>query len=634
MSYSYFTLNRLRVLKSGQPVYDQRFHAGVNVIRGDNGAGKSTIADFIFYALGGEFDAWKTEAKSCDEVHAEVLTQSGVLTVRREIGARTTSPFVFFGSMEDAAKQGLDGWQLFPLYRTAGRESFSQILFRASGIPESKGDGESNLTAHQLLRLAYADQRTPAPRLFRFEQWDTHNTRQAVGNLICGLNIYEEYEIQLALRSLTKTFEAKQKQLSLRLAAIPPEEGAATIEAIEERLKTLDIESAQLRDEIATVDDRIESTETKSFLAARKKAVEDLNRLTSKARSVERSIQRLVLELSDLSSYMDFITDLSEKLPVASASSEIIGNLDFTHCPSCLTPLSSTTEADHCVVCGSERDPERERSKYLQIRMDLQIQLRESRQLQETKNQALANAEAEQRRIRKDHSLAIERFSEQFEISSSPRESFLAQRNNRIGSIEREAAYLARLYEIAIDVRQLSNEKAELQRQIDELSNREKALAASGDKRRRIALTAISNIARQLLAQDLPRQREFQNAQSVTLSFSDDAVMVDGLANFAESSNVILKNTAILSLFAAATFDKDFYHPRFLLMDNVEDKGMQVARSHRFQELIARVSSQATLSHQIIFTTSMINPVLESSQYVIGPNYKDGLHTLALAPQR
>jgi hypothetical protein len=153
--------------------------------------------------------------------------------------------------MDDATKQGLDGWRLFPLHRSAGRESFSQILFRASGIPESKGDEESNLTIHQILRLAYADQRTPAPRLFRFEQWDTNNTRQAIGNLICGLNIYEEYEIQLALRGLTKSFEAKQKQLSLRLAAVPPEEGAATIETIESRWKALDEEGTKLRREIA-----------------------------------------------------------------------------------------------------------------------------------------------------------------------------------------------------------------------------------------------------------------------------------------------------------------------------------------------------------------------------------------------
>ncbi|WP_431197845.1 AAA family ATPase [Roseibium album] len=44
----YLRLNRLRILRRGQTAYDQNFHEGVNIIRGDNGSGKSTIADFIF----------------------------------------------------------------------------------------------------------------------------------------------------------------------------------------------------------------------------------------------------------------------------------------------------------------------------------------------------------------------------------------------------------------------------------------------------------------------------------------------------------------------------------------------------------------------------------------------------------
>lgn len=52
MSYSQFHLKRLRVMQGGDPVYDQSFHTGVNIIRGENGSGKLTIADFIFYVLG------------------------------------------------------------------------------------------------------------------------------------------------------------------------------------------------------------------------------------------------------------------------------------------------------------------------------------------------------------------------------------------------------------------------------------------------------------------------------------------------------------------------------------------------------------------------------------------------------
>jgi hypothetical protein len=117
----------------------------------------------------------------------------------------------------------------------------------------------------------------------------------------------------------------------------------------------------------------------------------------------------------------------------------------------------------------------------------------------------------------------------------------------------------------------------------------------------------------------------------VVLAFSDDAILVDGSANFAESSNVILKNTAILALFSAATLDADFYHPRFLLMDNVEDKGMEAERSHNFQLLIVAASAAAKSDHQVIFTTSTINPALEVDSLVIGPHYTNERQTLAFS---
>ena len=52
----FLKLNRLTIYtKSGKIAYDQNFHEGVNIIRGHNSAGKSTIGNFIFYVLGGDF---------------------------------------------------------------------------------------------------------------------------------------------------------------------------------------------------------------------------------------------------------------------------------------------------------------------------------------------------------------------------------------------------------------------------------------------------------------------------------------------------------------------------------------------------------------------------------------------------
>src|ERR1039458_7056854 len=80
-------LSRLVVTKGGVRVFDEYFHSGLNVIRGRSGSGNSTIADFIFFALGGDTPQWRAEAALCDYVYAEVLINGDPLTFRREIVA-------------------------------------------------------------------------------------------------------------------------------------------------------------------------------------------------------------------------------------------------------------------------------------------------------------------------------------------------------------------------------------------------------------------------------------------------------------------------------------------------------------------------------------------------------------------
>lgn len=632
MSYAQFHLKRLRVMQSGAPVYDQSFHLGINIIRGENGSGKSTIADFIFYVLGGEFDNWKTVAANCDEVQAEIGTASGVLTLKRTIDRAQTPISVFFGSFEEAAEQGLDGWQSYPIRRTAsGQESFSQIIFRASGIPEAQSQGAANITMNQLLRLLYADQRTPAAFLFRYESFDTGEIREAVGDLVCGIRGYEAYEIELELRTLNKRFDELSSQYTALLKALPEEEALARVESIDRRVEALEGEYARLSEEIENVEDHIDDQEVRAFLNERKKAAAEVRKVRGRIADLEQVAHTNDLEVTDLTNFIDHLEELSEKLPKAQKSSEIIGSIEFTHCPACLSPLDGTSDPDHCVLCGRETDPEQERSRYLQIKLDLDIQIRESRQLLGEKEAETNQAKKELRKLRSTYQEQLSEFTVRYELSNSPRDSFAAERYQRMGQIDRELRELARLRERATEIEDVSTRKAELQTKIDKLKDRQKALETASARRRRIALTHVSEKAKAFLRQDLDRQDEFQDADTVQVNFRDNSVLVDGELNFAESSNVIVKNSAILALFAAATEDTDFLHPRFLLMDNIEDKGMEQERSHNFQKIVVAASKQAKLDHQIIFTTSMPNPALDDDGYTIGPHYTHERRTLRKA---
>lgn len=61
MAVSFF-VNRLYVLTTdGKVAYDEPFHHGVNIIRGANSSGKSTITHLLFYGLGGEYTQFVTQ---------------------------------------------------------------------------------------------------------------------------------------------------------------------------------------------------------------------------------------------------------------------------------------------------------------------------------------------------------------------------------------------------------------------------------------------------------------------------------------------------------------------------------------------------------------------------------------------
>ena len=319
-----------------------------------------------------------------------------------------------------------------------------------------------------------------------------------------------------------------------------------------------------------------------------------------------------------------------EKLSFAEATLTSVGAIEFTHCPACGIELDAEVGKQHCVVCRSPLDMDRERGRYNQIRLDMEIQARESRQLIAQKESEVNVGRQESRRLRREHEQNLAHFELKFGGGNGPREAFLAGRMNRLGHIEAEIDFLMRSIELAEEIETLSNRRDDLSLEIERLRERNEAMQGEAGKRRPIALTKISEFCTSILRADLERQEEFLSAKVVELNFRNDSMAVDGFLNFAESSNVYLKNAAIFGMFLAAGEDEGFFHPRFVLIDNVEDKGMEVERSHLFQRVIVERATDLEGPYQVIFTTSMMNPELELDEYVIGPRYTSDRKTLFL----
>jgi uncharacterized protein (UPF0335 family) len=619
---SFFALKRIRVTRENGVAYDEAFHRGVNIIRGENSSGKSTISDFIFYGLGGEFDRWKDVAARCSAVRLEIETEKSLMTVHRSVGSKQEPIFIFYGGLEESLTKGIDEWQRLPIRRPpSGKDlSFTQVLFRAAGIPEAPNVENSNITMHQMLRLLYSDQQTPAGKLFRFESFDTRDIREAVGQLVIGVNGYELYEGQIKLRELKSEYAEKDRLYKAALLTLPRSEGLASIAALDLRIGEIVAQRGEALLEIADVDSHVGGEQSQQFITDRRAMQAKLRKLASDLQVREQRINDLTDENLEIQQFVEHLLNQLVSLNAAEELSEKLGTIEFQYCPACLKPLNAV-ESKYCIVCHETIDEDKAKSKYFEIKIDNELQIRESQQLLKSKAAELENIQSELRALRREYSTTVTEFSGRYDITNSPRESFLAERNKLIGRLEHELSYLEELRATIEKIDQLSKERASLNDQIDRLQARLRALEASSTARTRKAMNSVSAIGRQFLTRDLPREDSFEDPKSFSVNFGDDAILVDGKMNFAESSNVVLKNTAILSLFLAACYDQEFWHPKFLLMDNIEDKGMEQERSHNYQGLIVKESRKAKFPHQIIFTTSMMAPELELSGLTVGPKY-------------
>ncbi len=630
-------LNRLSVHRGKSVFYDENFHAGVNIIHGANGSGKSTIADFIYFALGGDLREWREEAYLAEYVLAEITAGEAVLTLRRDVSSDAMRPMsIYFGSYEEALSAGLTSWEKFPYKRPDGTGlSFSQVLFKAIGIPEAISDGVSNITMHQLLRVLYADQLTPIQRIFRVESFDTWQTRQAVGDMLCGIGGYDLYALQLFLRDLKKEYDATVLRWR-SLVSIASSYGdkilgehiqVAKDEAISRRnllLRQIDELLASATDAAKSAEsDQLEKIQRKEYLNDRAN-VED----------IRKRIETLKFEIEDGEQFIEHLKESLRDFDDAGASFFALGALRFEFCPSCFTPMAHAPSTDGtCSLCGSKVSKEEDQSRVLAVKLDFEMQVNESLALQSARKEELTRLNSELRIATNKLNSRILNLAHRTRTMTRFDE-LLSEANRKIGYLDSEIEQLERRMALADEIATLSAQKEALNSRIETLNGQIEATETAQQHRKRVAYTEISSGAKALLEQDLQEHSDFGDIETVNFSFANDWFAINNNQNRVGSASgmVVLKNSFLLSLFRASLKDKKFNLPRFIIMDNIEDKGMVEERSWNFQRLIIKVSDQSETPHQIIFSTSKIAPELANSDYVVGTKYSRTRHTLNISP--
>lgn len=634
---TFIRLNQLVVMRSGHRVYDQTFHEGLNIIRGANNTGKSSIADLIFFAMGGELKKWKEYALMCDEVIAEVTLSGAAFTLRRDIDDTPMRPIkIFAGPMEEAIVTASDGWVLANFARDGGdrRRSFSQILFDALGLPEIPGDGGANITMHQILRLMYVDQTSPFQRIFRVEDFDPKDTREAIAELMCGIGGYDLYDKRLERRSLKTNLDKVSARFSNLAQASTAFGENLSVQSIEAEQGNIREEQEALYREL----DQIEHQKVDQSAVAKEAADarHDLHSKLAKTRTsivtLERDERSLQLEIEDSEAFIRHLEGLLVEFDSAALAFTELGNVSFSHCPSCFAPVTEAKEGC-CHLCGTEVSEEDKKAKALQLRMDLVGQIKESQALQRERKDDI---NAMQVALRRERSLQTRLTKQLDELSRAPvdgRSALISQKSREIGKLDSRLTELEKLSEIAKELGRLSEEKKRISDQMDDLDEQIAAIERSQKKRKAAVFTSIAENTKYFLRKDMEEHSDFKKIENFSFSFEDDWFAVNDDPNIAENASgmVMLKNCLILGILKSSLEDPKMLFPKFIVQDNGEDKGMVGDRVRHFQKTMATWSDQQTEPHQIILTTSTPNPELVTdSQYTVGPHYTAQNKTLAI----
>lgn len=630
MMYNNLFLQRLLILTpSGQVAYDELFHRGVNIIRGQNSSGKSTIVRFIFYVLGGCYGDFVPEALSCDSVMAEVCINGRlIITLKRYLEKREdgkvngyTPMYLYYGSMDEALQQH-KGWQKYGYKTTTERRSFSNVLFEIMGLPEFKAD--SNITMHQIMRLIYLDQESPLSSLFFFEQFDKEIIRETVSELLMGL--YDQSLSDAKLERLAVLKKIDETVVAIKYTgdtlANPQARSVAFIQTIIDNL-TKEIKAntelvQALRQKNAVISSKNEQLKREyeryqEEIAVQRKACVEL----------ETDIQQLKAELQDTQYFITALQSKIEAIERSMATRDYFDSLHLEYCPECLSKIEDNVEEGYCRLCKSPIDNSKGRSQAIRIRLELDFQIRESRSLMMANDNELLEKEALLKAKKQQLSTAQEQYDNAVHHVRSTQDEQIDRLIQDIGYKEGDINQYRTMLEQAERYESLQEELKVLKSRDAELRKFITAAENRIEKAKRSIKRYISENGVYMLKNDQDRQTEFMNASDFEVDYKQNLAYISNQRiKLSASSEFYLKMAARFSLFFASLQVPTMMYPRLMFSDNMEDKGMEPDRAANFQRLVVkRLQEMPNQEYQLIFATSMIAPELDNPDFTIGDNY-------------
>lgn len=261
---------------------------------------------------------------------------------------------------------------------------------------------------------------------------------------------------------------------------------------------------------------------------------------------------------------------------------------------------------------------------------EIDLQLAESKRIMERKNKKLIDLEGKRKDLRTQLRKSISESSSVITSINNKNESKIFNCYQKIGYLEEKIENLDKIFELLSSIAELTEERDKTQQIVNDLKNKIFNKENIYRLREPEVRECISKNLISVLKKDIGSEDEFASAENIEFDFASNTISVNGKSSFSESGMVYLYNSFRLALLMTSLEKKYLRIPRFLILDGIENGGMEDSRSKNFQKAIHDLLSDSLVEFQIIFTTKSIEQSLDNNNYIVGTTFVSNHKSLNL----
>jgi len=341
------------------------FNNGLNIITGDNAAGKSTLSDLIYYGLGGSVKQFNSDK---DELHREIMSdKNNYVELYLEVNDSSyklvrkfnsdESNIIIVGNLDTGESNS------YYLHRKSESYVFSDWIIELLGIPQLtlyQGNTPFILGFSNLMRLMYHHQLSDSHYIHKQPDGksnyvnDSLDIRKTIFEVLTSEASIEYYDSLNQLKILEYKILSKKNLVDALITTneeINDEFGKSNSIFVQKEIQDLHNQVNVYEDQLKALEERISSDYDEEIQSLKF----EISRMQDRSNRLQTSIDLMYKEKDDFYTLHRLQDSEIKNIERILLTSEHLGIFTPEKCPICSRELER--ELGNC-VCGSALDEE------------------------------------------------------------------------------------------------------------------------------------------------------------------------------------------------------------------------------------------------------------------------------------